>query len=230
MLITGEEVVNDPDDHAQAVPMLKEGEDNTGKKAGVSLLDGGYHSGENLEVCEKEGYSVLMPESQVQELEKPYHKDRFWYDANSDSYRCPMGHRLDFSGITCRTDRHEARIYRASGALCGGCPAFGECTTHRRQGRSIEVGPHEEALRRHRDVMATEEAKGIYKKRKELVEPVFGIVKEQQGARRFLLRGLANVRAEWALLAAAFNLRTLCRVWQKVLWPEKYALLGARSR
>ena len=46
------------------------------------------------------------------------------------------------------------------------------------------------------------------------VEPVFGIIKEQQGARRFLLRGLVNVAAEWTMLATAFNLRTLWRVWR----------------
>ena len=62
--------------------------------------------------------------------------------------------------------------------------------------------------------METEEAKRVYKLRKQLVEPVFGIIKEQQGARRFLLRGLANVSAEWTALATAFNLRTLWKVWR----------------
>ena len=38
------------------------------------------------------------------------------------------------------------------------------------------------------------------------------------GARRFLLRGLANVRAEFVLLATAFNLRTLWRVW--TVWQD----------
>ena len=42
----------------------------------------------------------------------------------------------------------------------------------------------------------------------------FGILQEQLSARRFLLRGLANVRAEFALLATAFNLRTLWKVWR----------------
>ena len=37
------------------------------------------------------------------------------------------------------------------------------------------------------------------------------------GARRFLLRGLANVNAEWSLLAAAFNLRSLGKIWSKGL-------------
>ncbi len=62
--------------------------------------------------------------------------------------------------------------------------------------------------------MTTEAARRWYARRKELIEPVFGILKEQMGARRFLLRGLANVRAEFALLATAFNLRTLWRLWR----------------
>jgi len=62
--------------------------------------------------------------------------------------------------------------------------------------------------------MTTERARRLYARRKELIEPIFGILKEQLSARRFLLRSLANVRAEFALLATAFNLRTLWRVWR----------------
>ena len=62
--------------------------------------------------------------------------------------------------------------------------------------------------------MTTERARGLYARRKELIEPISGILKEQLSARRFLLRGLANVRAEFVLLATAFNLRTLWRVWK----------------
>lgn len=61
--------------------------------------------------------------------------------------------------------------------------------------------------------METEWARARYKKRKQLVEPVFGILKEQQGAGRFLPRGMSNVRAEWSLLATAFNLRMLQRFY-----------------
>ena len=62
--------------------------------------------------------------------------------------------------------------------------------------------------------MSTETAKREYQRRKHLVEPVFGIIKEQMGVRRFLLRGLLNVSAEWAALATAFNLRILWRAWR----------------
>ena len=62
--------------------------------------------------------------------------------------------------------------------------------------------------------MSTSAAREAYKLRKQPVEPVFGIIKEQQGARRLLLRGLVNVAAEWTMLATAFNPRTLWRVWR----------------
>ena len=62
--------------------------------------------------------------------------------------------------------------------------------------------------------MSTKAAQEAYNLRKQLVEPVFGIFKEQLGARRFWLRGLDNVKAEWVMLATAFNLRTLWRAWR----------------
>ena len=89
------------------------------------------------------------------------------------------------------------------------------------------VGEHEGALRRHRVWMATVEAKELYKKRKELVEPSFGIVKEVMGIRRFLLRGLKNVQAEGTVIATAFNLRTLYGIWKKQLLEKRQELLTA---
>jgi hypothetical protein len=38
-----------------------------------------------------------------------------------------------------------------------------------------------------------------YRLRKQIVEAVFGQIKQARGFRQFLLRGLAKVRAEWAM-------------------------------
>lgn len=211
-LITAADVTDDPDDHSQLMPMIEKALEMTGERAQLTAADGGYHSGANLEQCEQHKVRVVMPESQS--LTNPYHKDNFSYDPQTDSFMCPQAHSLEFRGIKHRSDRFSTRVYRANAQVCRVCPAFGICTQDSRQGRAVETGPHENILRRHRAWMATEEAKAAYKQRKQLVEPVFGVVKEQQGARRFLLRGLGNVRSEWALLATAFNLRTLCRVWR----------------
>ena len=206
MFITAAAVVDDPTDHAQLGPMLEQAEETT-------LADGGYHSGSNLEECARRGQQVIMPEAQRRALESSYHKDRFVYDEANDRYRCPEGQWLNFTRIN-RNRRTMTRIYRGSVAVCRACPAFGVCTRNERYGRSLKIGPRDAALRRHRNWMSTEEAKRAYRQRKQLVEPVFGIIKEQLQARSFLLRGLGNVGAEWALLATAFNLRTLWRIWR----------------
>jgi transposase len=48
-----------------------------------------------------------------------------------------------------------------------------------------------------------------YRLRKQIVEPVFGQIKQARGFRQLLLRGLDNVRAEWALICTAHNLLKL---------------------
>ena len=202
MLITAADVTDDPVDQSQLGPMLEKAEETSGVRAETTLADAGYHSGSNLE-----------EERMRRALENPYHKDQFVYDEATDRYRCPKGQWLRFTRMK-RTRQTMMRLYRASGAVCRACPAFGVCTTDGRHGRALEIGPHDAALLRHRAWMSTEEAKRAYRQRKQLVEPVFGIIKEQQQAQRFLLRGLPNVAAEWTLLATAFNLRTLWRIWR----------------
>jgi len=48
--------------------------------------------------------------------------------------------------------------------------------------------------------------KNIYRKRKSIVEPVFGILKQQRGLRQFRLRGIERVAIEFTLAATAYNL------------------------
>lgn len=44
-----------------------------------------------------------------------------------------------------------------------------------------------------------------YRLRKQVVEPVFGQIKQAMGFRQFLLRGLAKAKAEWSLVCTAHN-------------------------
>jgi transposase len=60
-----------------------------------------------------------------------------------------------------------------------------------------------------RHKLRTPEGRAIYKMRKAVVEPVFGQIKERRGFRRFLLRGLDRVEAEWKIICATHNLLKL---------------------
>jgi len=59
--------------------------------------------------------------------------------------------------------------------------------------------------------LRTKKGRETYSKRKQIVEPVFGQIKESRGFRRFLLRGLENVSAEWDLICLTHNLLKLFR-------------------
>lgn len=60
---------------------------------------------------------------------------------------------------------------------------------------------------RHRT--ATAAGRALYSLRQQTVEPVFGIIKEVLGFRRFSLRGLTKVGLEWDLVCLAYNLKRL---------------------
>jgi hypothetical protein len=60
--------------------------------------------------------------------------------------------------------------------------------------------------------LESEEGKSRYKKRKQTVEPVFGIIKSAIGFTRFHLRSREKVATEWLVVALAYNCRRLCRL------------------
>jgi transposase len=69
--------------------------------------------------------------------------------------------------------------------------------------------------RRMRQKLRSRAGRAVYGRRKALIEPIFGVLKEQRGMRGFRLRGLAKVRIELALACTAYN---LTRMWRTV--PE----------
>jgi hypothetical protein len=57
--------------------------------------------------------------------------------------------------------------------------------------------------------LKTLEGKKLYALRKQMPEPVFGIIKSALGFRQFLLRELDNVRGEWNLVTMAWNIKRM---------------------
>jgi transposase len=60
--------------------------------------------------------------------------------------------------------------------------------------------------------LESDDGKSRYRKRKQTVEPVFGIIKSVIGFTRFHLRSRDNVATEWLVVALAYNCRRLCRL------------------
>ena len=80
-----------------------------------------------------------------------------------------------------------------------------------REGRkdAATISPTNKATHRMKEKLATPEGAAAYRRRKVIVEPVFGWIKRVVGFRQFSLRGLDNVTAEWHLVCLAMNLRRM---------------------
>ena len=160
-------------------------------------------------------------------------KDAFVYDEQSNCYWCPQGQKLSFVHKTSDTKvsgRVERSRYKADAAACAACPLRERCLQHKAKRRDISRDQHAALRERHARRMATPEAQAKYKKRREVAEMPFAVIKHRFGARRFLLRGLAKVRTEWRWLATAFNLDKLMSLLRSRAGPSADLSLSTLTR
>ena len=75
-------------------------------------------------------------------------------------------------------------------------------------GRVLKLKPRMQAMA---DTLRRAGRHSRYRLRKQVVEPVFGQIKQARGFRQFLLRGLHNVRGEWTMICTVHNLLKLHR-------------------
>jgi transposase len=108
-------------------------------------------------------------------------------------------------GYLSEDNLRELRRRRISGYVATGRQKHGEPAATR---KGNVPGTLTYAMRRK---LARGGHRSRYRLRKQIVEPIFGQVKEARGFRRFLLRGLDKVPHEWALVCTAHNLVKLSR-------------------
>ena len=165
----------------------------------------GWVQGYNAQAVVGEGQIVLAAEISTESLDT----------ANLQPMIETALRELDAAGVT-----DDAR------ASCWPTPATGRTTRSRRscaQGIQTLVAPDADRRKEPRPgrrgglydfarrVLATDWGKELYLQRQGIVEPVFGQIKSNRGANRFLRRGRSAVRSEWRLLTATHNLLKLHR-------------------
>lgn len=206
----------EPVDNEQLNPMLEQIEKTTGAAADQAVADNGYYSDDAVLEASKSRTDCIVPDGETAAaLNNPkragekaaYDVSRFTYDEEKDEFTCPQGKILPF--VANHDRRGPTKIYRCSD--CAGCPVREQCTKSSR-GRSIELRPDHAEIRKIRERLKTESVKEIYRKRKAIIEPIFGRWKHNWGVRRLRLTGLAGFSVELHLLAIAHNLTKLtCR-------------------
>ncbi len=180
------------------------------------MTDAGYANGSNLRELEEEEIALLAPWqendwSKGKKAKKQIPKSEFVWDEQSQTYRCPEGHTLKYQRTQTiqRGDHQEKhRQYRCPAEHCLNCPRQGECTSKPASGRMVVRNEYEEEVLRHKKRMEAQEAKELYRKRKEQVERRYADSKQHRGLRRLSMRGKDGAHLQLGLTVLAGNLVT----------------------
>jgi transposase len=166
------------------------------------VADRGYFKIEDIEACEQAGCvpHVAKPQRGSSVREGLFRKDEFRYDAGLDAYVCPAGKLL--TPIRRGGMRDLERTDYGNPKACRACQLRPRCTN---DARSVFRLENEDVLDRMAERLKARPA--ILDRRREVVEHPFGSIKQWMYQGAFLMRGLANVRAEFSLTALAYNLR-----------------------
>ena len=183
----------------------------TGRAARTSLgveridavADKGYFKVEDIAGCEAAGITPYVPKPRRSPARRSgrFPKERFRYDAGTDTYACPNGQQL--KPLYISRVRDTTLMHDANRGACRGCALKAQCTSnsYRRIGRYAD----EAVLDRMAERLA--DRPGVLHRRRESAEHPFGSIKHWMGHGGFLMRRLKNVRGEFSLTALAYNIR-----------------------
>ena len=204
-LIVAFDLINEGNDQRQLHPMAVQAKQALEVEQITAVADAGYSNGEHGQCCENDGITAIVPRHETvnPEGEQYFSRDRFSYDACSDSWQCPAGETL-----TCREVLHTERKKKYWSNACGGCAFKPQCTPATK--RLVVRHFYEDA----REAMHQRAARNPawMKRRREIVEHPYGTIKWMLGYPRFLVKGLKKAKAELALAIMGYNLKRVLNI------------------
>ena len=219
-LVFSYDVLTQNNDNGVLEPMVEQMADNVGHKPDDVLVDSGYVSVHHLEFCAQAGITLYGPHQENdysvkngkktqcnQRTELP--KSAFRWLPEEQTYQCPEGHRLRLSKK--QTQRRadytiSLTLYTCPAEHCLACPRQKACTRTPQKGRSVSRMENEDLLDALRARMETDDAKRLYKLRRQTVELNYADLKEHRGLRRFHCRTLHRAKTEIGSLVLTHNL------------------------
>ena len=177
--------------------------------------DTGYFSGENA-AEDRDGLDLLLAAGRDDPAAATtkaavYAIDRFGYDPARDVWVCPADQLLHPAPSTGRRGRPSQHQYVAAVADCADCPLRAHCLKPGEDHRLLQAKDRR-STGAMRFKLHQPDARRRYARRKAIVEPIFGQLKDARGFTTFSLRGLALATGEYLLACLAHNLGKLLRV------------------
>ena len=203
-----------------------------GRHSKEVVADSGYGNEENYEYLDLNDidgyvkYNMFHTELKRKTLKNPFLPEHLYYNEEEDYFVCPMGQHMTYVGDKQRISDlgyvSHSKLYQAQN--CEGCPLRGLCFKGKGN-RVIDVNVKSRLYRDKAKEMLTSE-RGLYHRSMRPIEPeaVFGQIKYDGGFKRFHYRGNKLVRAEFATVAIAHNIKKmaalLCRPKGRWQYPS----------
>ncbi len=236
-IIVANDVCKDSFDNDQLKPQIELVEENCGKiENGTKVtIDNGYYNGENIHYLNTKKLDGYIPDQLEAKRAKGknvvierFNRINFRYDDKADEFVCPEGNRLRFSyEYFDKAKKIKIRAY--IGIKCRDCLFRPQCIKSKKGSKTLKSYPYEKERRDMAKKMQTKKARKIYKRRKQVVEPVIGHYKENLGFRDFLTRRLNTVRNEFNLVCTAHNLKKIWILLQKKKKKMGESVQGGRE-
>ena len=224
-IIVGQHLSQQANDKQEVTTALESIEESTGKLPRSMSLDNGYMSGNNLEALEASSVDAYIATDKGEKTHKipldgsdrKLVKADFKYNETSDSFTCPGGQQLEMK----RQTKDGSKIYQGKSKICADCLYKSRCCqSSKGEARTIRTDDKEPLRQQMNAKMEEEQSKALYKKRKVIVEPVFGQIKNS-GFRGFSVRGKEKVAGEFSLVCATHNLKKIARsILKGLICPE----------
>jgi transposase len=204
-LIVAFELTNEGNDQQQLHPMAVQGKEAVGADQITMVADTGYSNGEHGERCQQDGITAIVPRAETVNPNgaQYFSRDRFSYDRESDSWRCPAGATLSLYKTS-----HTQKKKEYTSAACETCPLKPQCT---KAARRVIVRDFYEDAREAMHRRATADPVWM-KHRREMAEHPFGTMKWLMAHPRFLVSGLKKAKAELALGVLSYNLKRVVNI------------------
>jgi transposase len=215
-LILGWLVAAQPNDAGLMGPVLRQAHEGLGVTIETAVADAGYAGGADLAAAQEQGATVYAPwqenDFSDKKKKKYYQKEQFTWLPQEQSYLCPQGQRLSYQGSSRQqrsgTEKIELQMYRGEQQSCAACPKRAQCTPGK-GARTISRSEYEEHVEALRERMKSEEAKQLYKLRKQTVELANADMKEHRELRKLSGLGLKRAEAQVGLTVLAHDLVAL---------------------
>ncbi len=177
--------------------------------------DAGYFSGENA-AEDGAGLDLLIAAGRDDPAAAATHGtvfsiDHFGYDAARDVWICPADKLLHLAPPTGRRGRPNKHQYHAASTDCAACPLRAACLAPGEAHRRLQAKDRR-STGAMRLKLRQPDARRRYARRKAIVEPVFGQLKDARGFTTLGLRGLVRAAGEYLLACLAHHLGKLLRV------------------